>query len=138
VLSETILVLFQVKTDCMGTVKPRNRESSPKNVKSYILWDITPRGPLEVKRRFGRICRLQFQGQRIIHALFYIPEARTVPNHRFENLKSYKQEISYMRTSSKRNLKCTATETGSIFYQPDYIKLLWFSYNFVNKFIFKI
>jgi hypothetical protein len=68
-------------------------------VKSCIFWDITPCNPLKVNRRFGGTCRLHLQGRRISQARnqsesrwqarSYIPEDRTLHNHRCENLKSY-------------------------------------------------
>jgi hypothetical protein len=34
-------------------------------MKSSIFWDVTPCSPLKVNRRFGRTCRLYFNGRRI-------------------------------------------------------------------------
>jgi hypothetical protein len=37
-------------------------------MKSYTLWDITPRNPLKVNRRFGETYRFCLQGPRISQA----------------------------------------------------------------------
>jgi hypothetical protein len=57
-------------------------------MKSSIFWGITPCSSPKVNRRFGGICRLHLQSQRIIQArnqresractCFYIPEVRTL------------------------------------------------------------
>jgi hypothetical protein len=44
---------------CFSNLKIRE------NLKSTILWDITPCSPLEVNRRFGRIYKLHLEGRRI-------------------------------------------------------------------------
>jgi hypothetical protein len=36
--------------------------------KSYTFWDITPRSPMKVNRRFGGTCRLHLNGRRISQA----------------------------------------------------------------------
>jgi hypothetical protein len=38
------------------------------SMKSTIFWDITPRSPLNVNRRFGATYRLHLQGRRISRA----------------------------------------------------------------------
>jgi hypothetical protein len=43
----------------------RNRPWPGCNIKSSIFWDITPCSQLKTNRRFGGICRLHFQVQRI-------------------------------------------------------------------------
>jgi hypothetical protein len=85
-------------------------------VKSCIFGDITPCSPLKFNLRFGGICRLQIQGRgtswflaQLILLIMkneatcssetaidfqrttrrYIPEDKTLHNHRCENLKSY-------------------------------------------------
>jgi hypothetical protein len=45
--------------DCDGGKKQRGKNSC-------IFWDIMPRRPSKVNRRFGRTSRLNLQGQRII------------------------------------------------------------------------
>jgi hypothetical protein len=65
------------------------------DTKSYIFSDITPCSPLKVDQRFGVICRLNLRGRTETSVDFqrttrrYIPEVRTLHNHRCENLKSY-------------------------------------------------
>jgi hypothetical protein len=88
-------------------------------MKNPIFWDITPYSPLKVNRRFGGTDYLHSQGRRISQASNqyeagskqspkmeatcssetlvdfqrtarrYIPQGRTLYNHRCENLKSY-------------------------------------------------
>jgi hypothetical protein len=81
-------------------------------LKSFIFWDITLWSPLKVNQSFGGTLSLHLQGQRIspvrnqsenFHVKcssktwvdfqqttqHYIPEGRTLHNHRCENLKAY-------------------------------------------------
>jgi hypothetical protein len=95
-----------IKFRCLNIMIPR---------KSSIIWDITPCSLLKVNRSFGRTCRLHLQGRRICQTRKqresrwqveqtcssetsvdfqrttrrYIPEDRTLRNHRCENLISY-------------------------------------------------
>jgi hypothetical protein len=77
-------------------------------MKSSTFWDITPCIPKKVNRRFGGTCRLLLQGRRLSQGTNqreagskqvaetsvdfhrtrrgYIPEDRTLYNHRCENL----------------------------------------------------
>jgi hypothetical protein len=75
-----------------------------RNLKSSIFWDITPYSPLKANRSFGGTCQLHLQGGRINQARKsvdfqqttprYIPEHRTLYNHRRENLRYYTYEKS--------------------------------------------
>jgi hypothetical protein len=91
-------------------------------IKSAIFWDITQCSPLKVNRCFGGTCRLHFQdwkSRALLAAWFlllawllnrsrrlhfrrkcrltfnghYIPEDRTLHNHRLENLRFHKTII---------------------------------------------
>jgi hypothetical protein len=83
-------------TSLVGDHQPtRSREtckpSREKNVKinHYIFWDTMPCSELKVNRRFGGAysSETSFYFQRATR--HYIPEDRTLHNHRCENLKSY-------------------------------------------------
>jgi hypothetical protein len=42
-------------------------------LKSSVFWDVTPCSPLKVNHRFGRICRLQPRGRRVIQTISLLP-----------------------------------------------------------------
>jgi hypothetical protein len=93
--------------------------------KSSIFWDVVPYSRVKVNQRFRRTFHLHFQGRKISqrrnqyeagtkqrmkakyssetsvdfqgNTMRYIPEDRTLYNHRCENLKSY--DIKYINNS---------------------------------------
>jgi hypothetical protein len=63
---------------CKCLVTTRTYQMYQILIKSSIFWHIT-RSPLEVNRRFGGICRLTLQGQRICQTRNQVEEWRYNP-----------------------------------------------------------
>jgi hypothetical protein len=88
-------------------------------MKSPIFWDIMPCSPLIVKRCFGGTYRFHLQGRRISRAKKkresrwqarqpttrrYVPQDRILHNHRCENLKTWKLNLTLsLNTSEPRH-----------------------------------